>query len=70
MCLPVLICRDKVKLKLTKEAPIEFTARIVTVCVCSVHGNEEVVPLSTYSDHEVFSDVWCFITYRLTLHSE
>lgn len=57
MLLPVLIFCDRVKLKLTEEAPIEFTARIVMVCVLSVHGNEQVVPLSTYSDHEVFSDV-------------
>lgn len=68
--LPLLISHEKVKLKFTKEAPIELTARTVTECACSVHRKVNLVWFPTSSDHVPLREVWCFTTYFLTLHNE
>lgn len=68
--LPLLIGHENVKLKFTKEAPIELTARTVTECACSVHRKVNWVWFPTSSDHVPLREVWCFTTYFLTLHNE
>lgn len=68
--LPLLIGHENVRLKFASEAPMELTARTVTVCACSAHRKVRLVWSPASSDHVPLWAVRCWTTYLLTLHRE